>query len=207
MLQLACTHLKSGCKGDLLNRFFVGDLGLLLLRVLLLELGLVDSLEALALSKLLRLEDLVGIGDEFGHLDLDLGAVDVEGLALVPPSVVLSLNVNVVELFVDEGLGKVVGGDNLANGVVLEKLHLLRAADATSEREDTALAWVRARRRVGDAKRAVDAVAVMERRILGAHVLIVARVAHVVGAEAAEKRNGAAVHALPVDLDAAVRLT
>jgi hypothetical protein len=60
---------------------------------------------------------------------------------------------------------------------------------------------------VGDAKRAVNAVAVMERRILSTHVLIVARVAHVVGAEAAEKSNGTAVHALPVDLNAAVRLT
>ena len=59
---------------------------------------------------------------------------------------------------------------------------------------------------MGDAKRAVDAVTVLERRVLSTHVFIMARVAHVVRSEAAEERNGTAVHALPVDLDAAMRL-
>ena len=59
---------------------------------------------------------------------------------------------------------------------------------------------------MGDAERAVDAMAVLERRILGSHVLIMAWVAHVVRSEAAEERNGTAVHALPVDLDAAMFL-
>jgi hypothetical protein len=101
----------------------------------------VDGLEALTLSKLQSLEDLIGIGDEIGYLNLDLRAVDVERLPLAP-SVVISLNMNVVELLVDEGLGKVIIGDDLANGAVLENFHLFRAANATSEREDTALTWV-----------------------------------------------------------------
>ena len=187
----------------------VGDPGLLLRSELLLELSLIDGLAELARCKLLGLEDLIGISDEFGHLDFDLGAVNIEGLSLLrssSASMIFNLTVDIVELFVDEGLGKIVCFDDLANGAVLEHVHLLGTADATSEREDTTLARVGVRRRVGDAKRAVDAVTVLERRVLSTHVFIMARVAHVVRSEAAEERNGTAVHALPVDLDATMRL-
>ena len=142
---LASAHLKSCCKGNFLNRLLVGDPGLLLRSELLLELSLIDGLAELARCKLLSLEDLIGISDEFGHLDFDLGAVNIEGLSLLrssSASMIFNLTVDIVELFVDEGLGKIVCFDDLANGAVLEHVHLLRAADATSEREDTTLARV-----------------------------------------------------------------
>ena len=52
------------------------------------------------------------------------------------------LMVDIVELFVDEGLGKVLLIDDLANRAVLEELHLLRATDATAEREHTAFSRI-----------------------------------------------------------------
>ena len=53
---------------------------------------------------------------------------------------------------------------------------------------------------MGDSQRTIDAVAVLKRRVLRAIVLIMARLAHVVGTEAAEESSRAAVHAFPVDL-------
>ena len=57
-----------------------------------------------------------------------------------------------------------------------------------------------------DAKGAVDTTTVLQRRIAGAIVLIVARVTHIVGAKAAEEGNVAAIHALPVNLLFAMNL-
>jgi len=69
------------------------------------------------------------------------------------------------------------------------------------------LTGVFAGRGVRDAERAVNSVAVLERRVARAIVLVVARIAHVMGAEAAEECSGTAVLALPVDLRSTVRLT
>ena len=57
--------------------------------------------------------------------------------------------IDFVELGVDIGFGKVVFVNNLLNSSVpLDKLKLLRAADATSERKHTALFRVFAGRRM-----------------------------------------------------------
>ena len=58
-----------------------------------------------------------------------------------------------------------------------------------------------------NAKRAVDAVAVLDGRVAVVvleHVVIVAVIAHVMSTEAVEQSRAAAVHALPVDLCFAV---
>ena len=88
---------------------------------------------------------------------------------------------------------------------ILEELHFLRTADTASKREHAALSRVLVRRWVGNAERAVDAVAVVERHlILVIHIM--AALAHVVRAEAAEEGDAAAELALPVDLLGAVLL-
>ena len=111
--------------------------------MLLLELSLVNGFEELTVSKLLSFKNLVRIGDEIRDFDFNFRSVNVKRLPLlVPTSIVLFLTVNVVELFVDKGLGKIIGRDDLANGVVLKKLHLLRATDATSKWKDSTLSWV-----------------------------------------------------------------
>ena len=53
---------------------------------------------------------------------------------------------------------------------------------------------------MGNSQRTIDAVAVLERWVARPIVLIMARLAHVVGTEAAEESSRAAVHAFPVDL-------
>ena len=83
--------------------------------------------------------------------------------------------------------------------------NFLRTTDSTAKWEPTLLGigaswWVR------DAKGAVDTTTVLQLRIAGAIVLIVARVAHIVGAKAAEEGNVTAIHALPVNLLFAMNL-
>ena len=135
------------------------------------------------------LEDLISLCDEGGELNLDFWADD-HGSRLDFPLV--------------PEFGDFVGGNDLLDVSVLEDFKLLRAADTATEREDATLAWILAGRRVSDAKWAVDAVAVLEGRVEGAVVLIVAWLAHIVSTEAAEESGGAAVHAFPVDLSFAV---
>ena len=62
---------------------------------------------------------------------------------------------------------------------------------------------------MGDAERTIDTMAVLERRILriSTVVNIVAVIAKVVSAEAAEESSGAAEHAFPVDLFCSVLFT
>ena len=111
-LLFAGASLKSSRKGDFLNWLFVVDSGLLLCSMLLLDLSLMDGLAELTSSKLLSLEDLIGLGDELRHLNFDLRSVDIERLPLHGSSSVSMTNfylmVDIVELFVDEGLGKIV---------------------------------------------------------------------------------------------------
>ena len=144
-LLFASASLKSCCKGNFLDRLFVSESSLLLRNVLLLKLSRSDGLVELTLSNVVSFLDVFGICNELRHLNFDFRAVDVERLSLdwSSSSVVdFYLVVDVVELFVDEGLGKILLVDNLTNRVVLEDVHLLRAADATSEREDTTLSWI-----------------------------------------------------------------
>lgn len=53
---------------------------------------------------------------------------------------------------------------------------------------------------MSDSQGAVDSMTVLDGWVHGSVVLVVTWVAHVVGAEAAEKSRGAAVHTLPIDL-------
>jgi len=71
--------------------------------------------------------------------------------------------------------------------VFLKKLKLLRAADSAAKRKDSTFAWIFARRRMGHAKRTVYTVAVLERGIIRAVVLIMTGIAHIVRTEATEK--------------------
>ena len=91
----------------------------------------------------------------------------------------------------------------MLNVAVLEELHLLRAADAASQREDAALSWVLVRGWVGNTERAIDAVAVMESHVF-LIVIVVAALAHVMRAEAAKESDAAAELAFPVDLRGAM---
>ena len=93
----------------------------------------------------------------------------------------------------------------MLNVAVLEELHFLRAADAASQWENTALSWVLVRRWMGNAKRAIDAVAVFQRHFF-LIVCVMATLAHVVRAKAAEESEAAAELALPVDLLGAMLL-
>ena len=62
---------------------------------------------------------------------------------------------------------------------------------------------------MSDSKRAVDAIAVLERRVPATivAVVVVAWLAEVVGAKAAEECRGATVHALPVNLSSTMLFT
>ena len=112
---------------------------------------------------------------------------------------------DVVIAFVDVSLGSVLSVNNLFDSTFAEDVKLLRAADATAERKDTAFPGVSASGRMSNSKRAVDAMAVLEfnNTVVG-HVLLVAIIAEVVCSEAAEEGNRAAEHALPIDLNIAV---
>ena len=101
-------------------------------------------------------------------------------------------------------LGKIVRINYLPDLPVLEDFKLFGSADATSKWEDSAKTWVFVWWRVRDSKRAIDAMAVLKRRIKSTVILIVAWLAHVMSSKAAEKCCRAAVHALPVDLDCSV---
>ena len=109
---------------------------------------------------------------------------------------------DVVIAFVDVSLGSVLSVNNLFDSTFAEDVKLLRAADATAERKDTAFPGVSASGRMSNSKRAVDAMAVLEfdHTVVG-HVLLVAIIAEVVCSEAAEECDRAAEHALPVDLN------
>ena len=73
--------------------------------------------------------------------------------------------------------------DNLTNTLsLLKELHLLGAANTASKREDTTLTRVGIRRRVRDAKWAVNAVTILKLR---AAVTIMARTAKISSAPAA----------------------
>ena len=88
---------------------------------------------------------------------------------------------------------------------VLEFFKLLRAADATAERKDTAFLGVSASGRMSDSQRAVDAMAILEfNHTAVVAVLLVAIIAEVVCSEAAEEGSRTAEHALPVDLNIAM---
>ena len=135
--------------------------------------------------------DLLSQSDEVWDLNFDIWADDL--------SLVLVL-LEVVEV----RLRNIILSDDLLNRSVLEFFELLRAADTATKREDTTFARVSVRRRMSDAERAIDTVAVLERRSEGAVVLLVAREAEVVCAEASVKGDGAAELALPVNLDVTV---
>ena len=144
LLLLACTLLKSFCKGNLLDRLlFASDSSLLPFCMLLLELSLIDCFEEFTLSKLLNFKDLVSLCDKFGNFNFYFGSVNVKRLPLLnPTSIVISLKVDEVKLFQDESFWKIILGDDLSNSIALENLHLLRATDATSKWEDSTLSRV-----------------------------------------------------------------
>ena len=111
-------------------------------------------------------------------------AIDVEFLAIVH----ISFAIDIVQPFVNVCLWHIFSCDDLANSFILLKdLHLLRTANTASKREDTTLTRVGTRRRVSDAKRAVDAMTVLQLRTTGSAPLIMAIIAEVVGSEAAEE--------------------
>ena len=84
--------------------------------------------------------------------------VDVIVLAIIH----IPFAVDEVQPFVNICLRDIFSCDDLANAFIfLKDCHLLRTANTASEREDTTLTRVGARRRVSDAKRAVDAMAVL----------------------------------------------
>jgi hypothetical protein len=77
--------------------------------------------------------------------------------------------------------------DNLTNTLsLLKELHLLGAANTASKREDTTLTRVGIRRRVSDAKWAVNAVTILNFSSASA-VVIMARFTEVSSAKAAEE--------------------
>ena len=118
--------------------------------------------------------------------------------------IIIEVVIEVVELSVDIGFGKVVCIDNLLNSSVsLDKLKLLRTANAAAERKHAALFGVFAGRGMSYSQRTIDAMAILhlEFRITP---MIVAVVAHVVSSEATEEGSRTAVHALPIDLSIAV---
>lgn len=135
--------------------------------------------------------DLVGQSDEVWDLNFDVWADDLRLVLVI---------LEVVEV----RLRNIILSDDLLNRSVLEFFELLRAADTATEREDTTFARISVGRRMSDAERAIDTVAVFERRSEGAVVLLVAREAEVVCAEASVKGGGAAELALPVNLDVTV---
>ena len=122
------------------------------------------------------------------EIKLEVGSDDLRFLW----SIILSV--------VDVGLGKIFCADHLMDISLLKHFHFFRSADAAAERENTTKFWVFVGRWVSDSQRTIDAMAVLKRWIACAVVLIMARLAHVVGTEAAEESSGAAIHAFPVDL-------
>ena len=112
-------------------------------------------------------------------------------------------------VLIEPCLGHVLSSDDLANIALLEDLKFLRSANTASEWENSALSWVNTWSWMSDSKRAVDAIAVLERRVPATivAVVVVAWLAEVMGAKAAEECRGATVHALPIDLDVAMNLT
>ena len=150
----------------------------------------------------------IRVCNQFRHLDLELRSFNFRALLLfllIFIAVLISVAIEIVKLLVDVGLGEVISVNNLLNITVLEELKLLRTADATTKRKDTAFPWVSARGRMSDSERAVDAMAILKRNnAVVVHVGFVAIIAEVVCSEAAEEGSGAAEHALPVDLSIAV---
>ena len=151
----------------------------------------------------------IRIVNEVRHLDLKLRSFDFWALLLlflfILITVLIPVAIEVVKLFVDVGLGEVISVDNLLNAPVLEEIKLLGTADATAERKDSTLFGVSAGGRMSDSKRAVDAMAILKNnRAVVVHVLLMAIITEVVCSEAAEEGNGAAEHALPVDLSIAM---
>ena len=101
--------------------------------------------------------ELIGTDNEFRELNLDIRSFNLR--ALFFPTL---MNVmDVVISLVDVSLGEVLSVNNLLDCTFLEEVKLLRAADATAEREDTAFSGVGASGRMSDSKRAVDAMAVL----------------------------------------------
>ena len=72
----------------------------------------------------------------------------------------------------DPGLGDILRANYLSDISLLHEMHLFRAADAAAEREEAALLGVTAGRWVSDSKRTIDAMAVLERRVIRLDVLI-----------------------------------
>ena len=114
--------------------------------------------------------------NEVRHLDLELRSFDFWALLLlflfILITVLIPVAIEVVKLFVDVGLGEVISVDNLVNVPVLEEIKLLGTADATAERKDSTLFGVSAGGRMSDSKRAIDAMAVLERWVIRCDVLI-----------------------------------
>ena len=75
-------------------------------------------------------------------------------------------------LVFDPGLGHILWTYNLSDISLLHEMHLFRAADAAAERKQAAFLGVTAGRWVSDSKRTIDAMAVLERRVIRLDVLI-----------------------------------
>ena len=113
--------------------------------------------------------ECIRVCNQFRHLDLELRSFDFWALLLlflfILITVLIPVAIEVVKLFVDVGLGEVISVDNLVNVPVLEEIKLLGTADATAERKDTTLSRVLIWRRVSNTKGAIDAIAILKRRI------------------------------------------
>ena len=156
------------------------------------------------------LENFVGEGDKVWHFDLEVGPDNPRPVRILLDHLVpIIVPVDVIVALADEGLGLVLGiDDHLLYLDTLQKLDLLRAANAAAQREHATLRKVTVGGRVRDAKRAVNAVAVADLLIdMVAVVGVVAGLAEVGCTEAAVDGDAAAVLALPVDLREAVLLT
>lgn len=111
----------------------------------------IKLVEKLPLCLFNSLLDLISSVDELWNLNFNIGANDqlILILHVVDPSLRLVFFVLESVLFI----------------VLVEQFELLRSADTASERENATLLWVLARGRVSDSKRAVNAVAILDRHV------------------------------------------
>ena len=113
-------------------------------------------------------------------------AVDVVVLAIIH----IPFAVDEVQPFVNVCLRDIFSCDDLANAfILLEDCHLLRTANTASKREDTTFTRVGIRRRVSDTERAVNAMTIFQLRATPSAPLVMARLAEIVSAKAAEESN------------------
>jgi hypothetical protein len=132
--------------------------------------------------------ELLGPGNEIGHVDL------IDWVNYLRHARIFNPRFRCV-LWLEGGIANLL--------VLLQLLYLLGAADSTAEREYSASPWVIMGRWMCNAEWTVDSITVLQwhdTKIVAA----MARIAHVVRPEATEERYGAAIHALPVDLDVTV---